>query len=338
MKTYLLEVINRIKRFSEKFDVSTTLCNKTWVVFNDSGERELYIFQPDGSVIITNNGIGIKGRWEWISANNSLLIIRDDNVVMLHPEFIDSTILALTLDGTQKMAFLIEQANKEAFEAKTLTQLDKYFKKKEKLLIEAEERSRKEKEERERKEKEERERKEREERERKKKEERERKEKEDRERKEKEIKQLKEDAEKIAADLKPKWYSFLESMSAIIGLGSGGVIGGVAAWQVLQFFIKHAPNMTTGDTGNVITDTLEFLIELVLMIGYIIIEYGLPLAILIGFALCGMGFFMSIITTPFKPLAKKKFNENLEEWHYENPTDKRYPFIEFESSSEQDSK
>lgn len=135
MKTYVLEVIKRIKRFSEKFDVSSTLCDKTWVVFNDTGERELYIFQPNGSVIITKNGVGIKGKWEWISTNKSLVINSNDKVIMLHPEYIDNTILALNLDGTQKMAFLIEQGNKEAFAAKTLAQLEQYFENKEKLLI-----------------------------------------------------------------------------------------------------------------------------------------------------------------------------------------------------------
>lgn len=135
MKTYVLEVIKRIKRFSEKFDVSSTLCDKTWVVFNDTGERELYIFQPNGSVIITKNGVGIKGKWEWISTNKSLVINSNDKVIMLHPEYIDKTILALNLDGTQKMAFLIEQGNKEAFAAKTLAQLEQYFENKEKLLI-----------------------------------------------------------------------------------------------------------------------------------------------------------------------------------------------------------
>ena len=135
MKTYVIEAIKRIKRFSEEFNVKTTLCDKTWTVFNDSGENEVYIFQPNGTAYVTNNGIGIKGQWEWVSANNSLIINKDGNVIMLHPEFIDNTVLALTLDGTNKMAFLIEQGNKKAFEAKTLAQLEQYFIEKEKLLI-----------------------------------------------------------------------------------------------------------------------------------------------------------------------------------------------------------
>ncbi len=135
MKTYVIEAIKRIKRFSEKFDVSTTLCDKTWIVFNDTGEKEVYIFQHDGSVFITTDGVGIKGEWHWISANKSLVINSDGAVIMLHPEFVDNTILALTLDGTDEMAFLIEQDNKEAFIAKTLIQLEQYLIEKEQKLI-----------------------------------------------------------------------------------------------------------------------------------------------------------------------------------------------------------
>lgn len=135
MKTYILEVIKRVKRFSEKFDVSTTLCDKTWVVFNDTGEREVYIFQTDGTVFITSDGVGIKGEWHWVSSNKSLIINKDNNVIMLHPEFVDNTILALTLDGTDEMAFLIDQDNKDAFIAKTLLQLEQYFIEKEQKMI-----------------------------------------------------------------------------------------------------------------------------------------------------------------------------------------------------------
>ena len=127
MKTYVIEAIKRIKRFSEKFDVTTSLCDKTWIVFNDTGEKEVYIFQLDGSVFITTDGVGIKGEWHWVSANKSL--------IMLHPEFVDNTILALTLDGTDEMAFLIEQDNSDAFIAKTLIQLEHFFIEKEQKLV-----------------------------------------------------------------------------------------------------------------------------------------------------------------------------------------------------------
>ena len=49
MKTFLLDTINRIKRFSESLDVKTALCDRPWVVFNDSGDKEVLIFDTDGN-------------------------------------------------------------------------------------------------------------------------------------------------------------------------------------------------------------------------------------------------------------------------------------------------
>ncbi len=138
MKTYILDVIHRIRRFSEELDVATNLCNRTWTVFNDTGEREVYIFQNNGSVIITSDGIGIQGKWTWMPEDNTLIINKDGNVIMLHPEYIDKTILALTLDGTNKISFLIDQKNNVTFAPKTLDQLEQYFIDKEQRLIEAE--------------------------------------------------------------------------------------------------------------------------------------------------------------------------------------------------------
>lgn len=137
MKTYLFDSLARFKRFSESLDIATTLSNKTWVVFNDSGERELYIFKPDGSVFITTNGIGYKGTWEWISANKSLIIQHDQVIYMLHPEIVEECVLVLTLDGTKDCVFLIEDQNRQSFAPKTLTQLQNHFEAKERKVIEA---------------------------------------------------------------------------------------------------------------------------------------------------------------------------------------------------------
>ena len=41
MKAYLLDTFKRFKRYSDTLDVKTNLCNKTWLVFNDEGEREV---------------------------------------------------------------------------------------------------------------------------------------------------------------------------------------------------------------------------------------------------------------------------------------------------------
>lgn len=105
MKTFFFDTLNRYKRFSEKLDAKTILCNKSWWIFNDSGEKEIYIFQEDGSLIISFNGKVTHATWQYIPANKSLVISTSKESYMLHPAFVDENIFALQQDGTNKFAF-----------------------------------------------------------------------------------------------------------------------------------------------------------------------------------------------------------------------------------------
>ena len=128
MKTYLFETLNRYKRFSESLDAKAVLSNKAWVVFNDEGEKQVYIFQEDGTVLITTNGIGSVKTWKYIPANKSILINGDGNrFVMLRTAFVDENILAFQLDGTDRYAFMIDENNKALFAPKTLEELNTYL-------------------------------------------------------------------------------------------------------------------------------------------------------------------------------------------------------------------
>lgn len=128
MKTYLFETLNRYKRFSESLDAKAVLSNKAWIVFNDEGEKQVYIFQEDGTVLITTNGIGSVKTWKYIPANKSILINGDGNrFVMLRTAFVDENILAFQLDGTDRYAFMIDENNKALFAPKTLEELNIYL-------------------------------------------------------------------------------------------------------------------------------------------------------------------------------------------------------------------
>lgn len=133
MKTYLFDTIERYRRFSESLDVKVVICNKSWSVFNDSGEKEIYIFQEDGSLIISNNGKVTNGTWKYIPANKSIIINGNSQSYMLHPAFMDELLFALQVDGTQQCAFLIDENNKKSFEPKNYSELLQYFHSKEQL-------------------------------------------------------------------------------------------------------------------------------------------------------------------------------------------------------------
>lgn len=131
MKTYLFESFNRYKRFSESLDVKAILCNKSWRIFNDSGEKEVYIFQEDGSLIISLNGRVTVASWQYIPANKSLIISSKEQSYMLHPTFKDNVIFALQVDGTEQYSFMIDESQCSSFQPKSFSELQLYFQKQE---------------------------------------------------------------------------------------------------------------------------------------------------------------------------------------------------------------
>jgi len=58
MRTYLLDIIPKIKRFSQKLDDLTILTNQHWVVIDEETDRKLvFIFrEKDNQLLISGNG------------------------------------------------------------------------------------------------------------------------------------------------------------------------------------------------------------------------------------------------------------------------------------------
>lgn len=127
MMTYLMSIPESIRKISEKLNVKSTLCERSWCVFNDQGVKILYIFQDNGTLIISKNGIATKSHWEYIKANKTLLIEDSAQSFLFHPAFWDDTIFALQQDGTEKYLFMINEQKKEEFLSMTIEYISKYF-------------------------------------------------------------------------------------------------------------------------------------------------------------------------------------------------------------------
>ena len=127
MKTFLFDTFNKYKRFSESLDVETILCNKTWFVFNSSGEREIYIFQENGKLKISLNGKVTHATWEYIPANKSLIISGNEQSYMVHAVYVDNILFTLQIDGTKEYAFLIDENNKQNFQPQSYNDIKQYF-------------------------------------------------------------------------------------------------------------------------------------------------------------------------------------------------------------------
>ena len=146
MQTFLFDIFNRYKRFSENLDVKSVMCNKTWCVFNNSGESEIYKFQENGKLKISLNGKVTHATLEYIPANKSLIISGNEQSYMVHAAYVDNILFALQIDATKEYAFLIDENNKQDFLPQSYNDIKRYFQIKEEKQIQKEEAERKEKE------------------------------------------------------------------------------------------------------------------------------------------------------------------------------------------------
>ena len=122
MKTYILDIIPKIQRFSQKLNETTILQNKHWVILSEeSSNKVVFIFrEKNNQLLISNNGIIEKGTWDYIG-NNSIMIDRNSGTYLFKHGFIDQCILALKVDGKEEYALLV---NEEWFE-KELRSIEK---------------------------------------------------------------------------------------------------------------------------------------------------------------------------------------------------------------------
>lgn len=111
MKTYLSDLIPRIKRFSQELDNITLLTNQHWVVIDElSNSKYVYIFRSNSELLIAQDGKVEKGKWEYLG-NNAILIERKEGSYLFRHGFFDENVLALKVDGKEEYAFLVNENN-----------------------------------------------------------------------------------------------------------------------------------------------------------------------------------------------------------------------------------
>lgn len=107
MKTYLLDIVNRLSQFSEKLDNTSLFIDKPWVLIDTEFNYHKYIFKRDGQLIMSLNGQVQLGKWEYLTAAKSILIDRKKDKVLLNHTFFDSAVMVLKVDGTNNDLFIL---------------------------------------------------------------------------------------------------------------------------------------------------------------------------------------------------------------------------------------
>lgn len=109
MKTYLADIIPKIQRFSKQLDNLTLLTNQHWVVIDGILEgKSVYIFRPNGELLISTNGEVEKARWELLGQNSILVDMKHKSYLFKHG-FFDENVLALKLDGKDESSLLLNE-------------------------------------------------------------------------------------------------------------------------------------------------------------------------------------------------------------------------------------
>ncbi|MEA1896622.1 MAG: hypothetical protein U9N53_03030 [Bacteroidota bacterium] len=125
MKKHLLELFPRIVRYSKKLDDLAVLTNKPWVMMIEgSTVREVWIFKRGGDLIISRDGIAIKGSWDYIKEAKSIYIEAGEIKRLFNQTFADDIALLMKLDGDKEI-FAFANQNKIEKNFKILKYLEK---------------------------------------------------------------------------------------------------------------------------------------------------------------------------------------------------------------------
>ncbi len=126
MKTYILDIIPKIKKFSQKLDDITLLTNQHWVVMDSIGKtKTIFIFRHNNELLISTNGKVKKGKWEYLGNQSLLIDLLDESYLYKHG-FFDKNVLALKSDNKNEYAVLINE-NKFDGELNSLVKLNEFL-------------------------------------------------------------------------------------------------------------------------------------------------------------------------------------------------------------------
>jgi hypothetical protein len=107
MKEYILSLLPRLSKFSKGLNNSAILVDKPWIYMDEQGQQTKFVFRPNQELIVSNNGVVQKGRWEYLTAMDALLIEHGNHTQLFSQSFIDKGLLILNLDNTLELFVLI---------------------------------------------------------------------------------------------------------------------------------------------------------------------------------------------------------------------------------------
>lgn len=109
MKTFISNIIPRIQQISNSLDNKSILLSANWILLDeDPSKRRIFLFEPNGTLDIFENGIELESG-SWDLNNNYLKLKLKNGGYLLKFSFYDKKILALNLDNSTNFLFFINE-------------------------------------------------------------------------------------------------------------------------------------------------------------------------------------------------------------------------------------
>ncbi len=106
MIDYLKNILTRLKKHSQNLDKIELFVDRSWIFIDRNQNNHEYIFERDGKLIMSYNGLVNVGNWRLL-ATNKLLIDRITDKLLLNNIFLNSDILILQKNGTDDEPFIL---------------------------------------------------------------------------------------------------------------------------------------------------------------------------------------------------------------------------------------
>lgn len=125
MNTFILNIPDSIKKMGEKLNAKSSICDKAWEVYNEDNVKLVFIFNHDGTLLISTNGNVENASWQYIKANRSIILKSADGASMFLPTYFDDVLLVLQKDGTDDCLLLLNTDERAI--SKTLLAIKDYL-------------------------------------------------------------------------------------------------------------------------------------------------------------------------------------------------------------------
>lgn len=107
MLAFLQNLLPRLRQFSQSLDQTELFVDKPWVLIDEDGRQQTYIFRRGGELLMSLDGHVQMGKWDYIAPAQSLLIDRGVDKLLLNHFFFTDALLVLAWDGRPESKFVL---------------------------------------------------------------------------------------------------------------------------------------------------------------------------------------------------------------------------------------